>query len=319
MYEINLYQKLYDLVRQIPKGKITTYKALALALGDLKAIRVVGRMLNQNPDLIIPCHRVIMSNGEIGGYKLGKAKKKQLLRREGLELKDSKVIDYEKHLFTAFKTDYPLKTLRQEQIKLAHKLILEDKFDRIEKVVGVDVGYKGRVGYGGGVVLNQEFEVLEQKRVKKKIFFPYLTTYFAYCEIPVILEVIKKLESKIDLIMVNAHGIAHPRGLGAASHLGLLISKPVIGVAQKRLCGEYTEPKIREWTKLRYKGKTIGGVLLSKSGCKPIFVSPGNFISLESSLEIVKRFLGKHKLPEPLRLADLLVRNKIKEDQTRIN
>jgi methylated-DNA-[protein]-cysteine S-methyltransferase len=96
---MNFKEKCYNLVKKIPKGKITTYKEIAEALGT-KGYRAVGNALNKNPNPItVPCHRVVKSNGEVGGYVKGTEKKIELLRSEGIPIKDNKVIDFEKYFF----------------------------------------------------------------------------------------------------------------------------------------------------------------------------------------------------------------------------
>ncbi|MBO3755449.1 MAG: endonuclease V, partial [Candidatus Brockarchaeota archaeon] len=123
---------------------------------------------------------------------------------------------------------------------------------------------------------------------------------------PAIMETYVKLENKPDVVMINGHGIAHPLFCGIASHVGVLLKGPAtIGVAGSKLCGEYDEaPEAEgEWSALKYKGKVVGAVLLTRRGCKPIFVSPGHKISLKSSVEIVKHFITSHRLPLPLQRA----------------
>jgi len=203
---------------------------------------------------------------------------------------------------------YTITALIKEQIKLSEKLVLEDNFSKIEKIAGVDQAYhKGRI-FSCIVVLDRNFRILEKVFADDVISFPYIPGFLAYREMPVILKAYKKLKTKPDILLVDGHGIAHPRRLGIASHLGLLLKIPTIGVAKKKLVGNYKEPKkVFDAEKLIYNKKTVGYVLKTKENSRPIFISPGNFISLKSSIKIVKECLRNEKLPEPIRFAHKFV------------
>jgi deoxyribonuclease V len=205
-----------------------------------------------------------------------------------------------------------------EQRKLSKKLVLKDHFflSNIKTVAGVDQAFlgedEGKV-LSCFVILNYEnyenMELIEHSYGEKEVDFPYIPGLLAYREMPAILEAYEKLKQKPDVILVDGHGIAHPRNFGLASHLGFLLKKPTIGVAKRKLVGEFEEPKVRgECKKLKYKEKPVGYVLKTKENSKPIFISPGNLISLESSLKIIKSCLREEeKLPEPIRLAHKFV------------
>jgi len=121
---MNLFEYTYNLVRQIPPGKISTYGAVAKALGDVIASRAVGRMMNQNPDAnTMPCYKIVHSDGRLGGFGLGINDKIRRLKNDNILVKDGKIVDFENVLFTDFKTTYPLKKLRKEQINLSKKII----------------------------------------------------------------------------------------------------------------------------------------------------------------------------------------------------
>jgi len=147
-------------------------------------------------------------------------------------------------------------------------------------------------------------EVIEKEFSETAVDLPYIPGLLAFREGPPMIETYKKLKRKPDILLVDGHGIAHPRGVGIASHVGVLLDIATIGIAKKRLVGDYRIPdRVGESRPLLYKGKVVGNVLKSKKGCNPIFISPGNKISVESSLEIVKDCIREHKLPEPVRLA----------------
>lgn len=308
-YSMNIYQAVYDMVSQIPSGKVSTYGEIAISLGDIRAARAVGRILNSNPKLVkVPCHRVVHSNSDVGGYRLGVKKKIGLLKDEGIEVRDGKVEAFSSFLFSDFKTDYPLRKLRKEQKILNKKVILDDTFEKIETVAGVDVAYSDNDAYGACVVFDYETKkIIDEKIVKTKIDFPYISTYLSFREYPVIEKIMKTLKEKPTVLMIDGNGILHPFGIGLASHAGVLLNILTIGVAKTLLCGkpEFTPEKEGDFSRIIYKNKTIGFCLKSSKNAKPVFVSPGQKVSFETSLEVVKRFC-KYRIPEPIRMADMV-------------
>ncbi len=147
--------------------------------------------------------------------------------------------------------------------------------------------------------------------------FKYIPGFLSFCEGPAIIQAIDKLFHKPDLILFDGHGIAHPKNLGIASHIGVLLNIPSIGCAKSRLTGTYKEPgtKKGQWSELIFKNKIIGSVLRTKDSTRPVFVSPGHLIDIISAREIVISCTTKFRIPEPLRRADIFSR-KIKNDFT---
>jgi deoxyribonuclease V len=189
------------------------------------------------------------------------------------------------------------------QRRLAEKVILEDCFERVEVVGGLDVSY--HKGVGVSVLSLLEFEtqkVLKTYYVKAEVPIPYVPGFLAFREAPLHLALLKKVKG-YDVVLVDGHGIAHPRGLGIASHVGVVANVPTVGVAKKRLVGEERECGSKKC--LVYKGRTVAYVI--ERGSRKLYVSPGHCVSLESAYEIVKA-LTKHKLPEPIRVSDSLSR-----------
>ncbi|HHE75696.1 MAG TPA: methylated-DNA--[protein]-cysteine S-methyltransferase [Candidatus Aciduliprofundum boonei] len=301
---MDIYTYFYNLVMQIPRGMVSTYGALARALGDIRAARACGVMLSQNPDPPrIPCHRVVMSDGSIGGFTHpeGIKRKMELLRSEGVEIVGGKIVNFRDKLFEEFKTDYPLKKLQDEQIKLKRKVILKDDFSP-QFVGGVDISYDGRMAYGVLAIFDTRGKLVERIEKIMKIKFPYIPTYLAFKEEPLISSLLKEWSEPL-VLMVDGNGILHPRGMGLATYVGVKNDVPTIGVAKKLLMGEVRGVHIY------LSGKRVGAFL--KSGIKKgIYVSPGHRISLETSLKIVKEYL-KYKNPEPLRIAHLFA-NKLR-------
>ncbi|MEW6739841.1 MAG: deoxyribonuclease V [Nitrospirota bacterium] len=142
----------------------------------------------------------------------------------------------------------------------------------------------------------------------EKIRFPYIPGLLSFREGHAIINAIRKLNIKPDLILFDGQGIAHPKGIGIASHIGVILNIPAIGCAKSRLVGEFEEPAVTKgsWAYLYYKGMKVGAVLRTRSSVKPVFVSPGHMIDIDSSIEIVMKCVFRYRIPEPLRRADHL-------------
>jgi deoxyribonuclease V len=150
-------------------------------------------------------------------------------------------------------------------------------------------------------------EVVEQKYAVVDEKFPYIAGFLSYRESPAVIEAYSKLENIPDLLILEGSGILHQRKIGMASHVGLLIDKPTIGITKTLLCGEVKDGKVI------VDKEVLGFELKTKEHGNPIYVSPGNKITLDKSLEIVKKLIKPpHKLPEPLHLAHRYA-NKIRE------
>lgn len=153
------------------------------------------------------------------------------------------------------------------------------------------------------------------RTARKKARFPYVPGLLSFREGEAFISAIRKLKRKPDVIIVDGQGIAHPLGIGIASHIGVLLGIPTIGCAKTRLVGEHAEPgpKRGHWAPLIYKRKKIGAVLRTRDGVKPVYVSPGHLIDLEASVKIVMQSLTQYRLPEPIRRADRLSRELTKK------
>lgn len=203
---------------------------------------------------------------------------------------------------------YP-KTLEEaEKIQkefLKKLVLLPLDFSKVTLIAGVDVSYVGDQALGVVVVINKNFEVIEVIHETFKVTFPYVPGFLAFREAPVILKCFEKLKSNPDVVLFDGQGIAHPRRLGIATHVGILLDIPTIGVAKSILYGKCEKPSdVGQATELKDKnGEVIGFCYLSKKNTKPIVISPGYKTNLESSLHIVKSLLNGFKLPEPVRLA----------------
>lgn len=198
----------------------------------------------------------------------------------------------------------------REQIDLTDTIALDD----IHSVAGVDNAYSGRdlgaTAYA--VVVAMQFpalEIIEAAYGSAPVTFPYVPGLLTFREAPAILDAFDRLAIKPDVVLFDGQGIAHPRRFGLASHLGVLLDRPSIGVAKSRLTGKYQEPKneFGAWSPLVDRGEVVGAAVRSKPGHAPLFVSPGNHISLEMAVAVVLACCRGHFLPEPTRLAHNLV------------
>ena len=306
---INLYRECSVITNQVPKGMVTTYGALAVALGDMRARRAVGVMMNTyTPEYMMPCHRVVYAGGKLGGFAYGSEEKIKRLAPEGVRVRDGEIVDFENIYFTDFKVAEPraLEQGREEQHKLAKKVRVKDTDALPEIVLALDVSYSGMRAFGAGALYDlAKRKLLDIIRVEKKIDFPYVPTYLAYREMPVFKEIIEKVDEEV-IVSADGNGTLHPFGLGIASHLGVDLERPSIGVAKGKLCGEVSDPPNNqgESSPVTLEGRTIGHSLKTSARAKPIFVSPGHMVSMETSINMVKA-LSITKIPEPLKIAHM--------------
>lgn len=197
---------------------------------------------------------------------------------------------------------------RQAQIGLAGKVRFTPLKPDPTIVAGIDCAFSkdGRKIFAVAVVLRLPgFELVETVSAARKVTFPYIPGLLSFREAPVCIAAVEKLQSRPDLFMIDGQGIAHPRRLGLAAHLGLFFDKPTIGCAKSRLTGEYKEPAPEKGahTLLTSQSETIGAVVRTRSNVKPLFVSVGNRCTLDDAVRIVLACCVKYRLPEPTRLA----------------
>mgnify|MGYP000403218507 FL=1 len=197
---------------------------------------------------------------------------------------------------------------RALQQRLADQVLVDDRLPRPETVAGVDVGMESRTTARAAVVVlrRSDLQPLDYALASEPVRFPYVPGLLSFREVPVILQALERLTRIPDLLLVDGQGIAHPRGLGVASHLGLESGLPAVGVAKNRLVGDYDPvPETKgSWCSLHYQGREVGAVLRTRSGVKPLFVSPGHRISLATAIEQVMACVTRYRLPETTRWAD---------------
>ncbi|WP_313027149.1 deoxyribonuclease V [Pseudomonas lopnurensis] len=202
---------------------------------------------------------------------------------------------------------------RLMQQALAAQARLEDDFASLRLIAGVDVGFEegGAITRAAVVLLDAAtLEVVAQSLARIPTSMPYIPGLLSFRELPAVLQALEALPEVPDLIFSDGHGIAHPRRLGIAAHLGVVTGLPTIGVAKKILTGEHDELDLARGSRvdLRDKrtGEVIGSVLRSKDKVRPLIVSPGNRVSLATAPRLVMQYVTRYRLPEPTRLADRL-------------
>lgn len=205
------------------------------------------------------------------------------------------------------------------QNNLRDKIITENEHGEIRYIGGADISCNrlSPVGYAVVVVMTfPDLEVVEEKFVKAEIKFPYIPGLLAFREAPILLKAFEKLKIEPDLIIFDGQGIAHPRGMGIASHLGIILNKPTIGCAKSKLFGTYKEPGNNEGDfsylySPQEADNVIGAVVRTKSNTKPVFVSIGHKIDLPTSIKFILKCTKGYRIPEPTRIAHNLVSKQI--------
>lgn len=197
----------------------------------------------------------------------------------------------------------------QEQLRT--KVITKDCLGKVKYVAGVDIGFEDNYAISKAAVAVLSFpelELVESAIARMPTAFPYVPGYLSFREIPAILAVLPQLKITPDLILCDGQGLAHPRRLGLACHLGVLLDLPTIGVAKSLFIGKHEELPTEKgsWVELIDKNETIGVVLRSRANVKPIYVSVGHKISLPTAIDYVTNCLTKYRLPETTRWADKL-------------
>lgn len=202
------------------------------------------------------------------------------------------------------------------QENLRGEIITSDSFQEpVKYVAGVDMGFEaeGTISRAAVAVLSfPDLKLLESAIARRPTSFPYIPGFLSFREIPAVLDALEKISIIPDIILCDGQGIAHPRRFGIACHLGLIIDIPTIGVAKSLLIGKHQElPEQRgSWQPLVNRGETIGAVLRTRTGTKPLYVSSGYRISLTTAIDYVLRCTPKYRLPETTRIADKLASQK---------
>ncbi len=207
--------------------------------------------------------------------------------------------------------DVDLQQARRIQEQFRKNIVFKKLEDRPQLVAGADVAYckRDRLLYGAVVVMNlSSISVVETSCATLPETFPYIPGYLSFREGPVLLKAFEGTSTIPDAVIFDGQGLAHPRGLGLATHLGLFLDLPTVGCAKSRLTGEYENlgEEKGDWCELHQKGRPIGAVVRTKKGVRPLFVSIGYGLTLDESIHIVLKTAYKYRIPEPLREAHRL-------------
>jgi deoxyribonuclease V len=201
------------------------------------------------------------------------------------------------------------------QNQLQPEVITEDQLGEVQYVAGVDVGFEQDYAISRAAVAVLSFpdlQLVEQAIARRPTTFPYVPGFLSFREVPVVIDALEQVTTIPDLILCDGQGIAHPRRFGLACHLGVLTDMPTIGVAKSLLIGKHEELPVEKgsWQPLRYKGKIVGAVVRSRTGVRPLYVSLGHRISLNTAIDYTLRCITKYRLPETTRWADKLASNR---------
>jgi deoxyribonuclease V len=195
---------------------------------------------------------------------------------------------------------------REIQQQLRERVLVQPYSAQPERVAGVDVSVKRGLARAAVVLLSYpDLIPLQAATAEEAALFPYVPGLLAFREGPVVLKALERLEARPDVLIFDAQGLAHPRRIGLATHLGVLLDLPAVGCAKSCLCGTHSEPgeEKGQWTPLLDRGEVIGAVVRTRSRVKPVFVSIGHRVDLEAAISLVMNCTTRYRLPETTRWA----------------
>jgi len=198
------------------------------------------------------------------------------------------------------------------QRQLADRIRVIKLRKTVRLIAGADMAFSpdGNRCLAGVVVYDLTIQqVIEEQLAWRKVRFPYVPGLLSFREAPAVLAAIRKLKTEPDVFMFDAHGLAHPRRLGLAAHVGLLLDRPAIGCAKSLLCGKYQEPPATpgKFAPLIHEDELVGAILRTRKGVKPVYVSVGHRVSLQDAVDVVLASVTRYRIPEPTRQAHILV------------
>jgi deoxyribonuclease V len=203
------------------------------------------------------------------------------------------------------------------QKQLASQVVVKPLPKRITLVAGADVGYSSRYKTAVAALATYTYPSLEFRELVQfsgKIVYPYMPGLLSFRELPLLLKAFQLLQGQPDVVLCDGQGVAHPRRLGLASHLGLWLDLPTVGCAKKKLVGTHGEvgAKKGQYRSLMHHYERVGVALRTRTKVKPLYVSPGHLADFESSRRLVMRCCSKYRLPEPIRQAHLAVQRAVR-------
>jgi deoxyribonuclease V len=319
----DLEGQLWELLALVPAGQVATYGLLADALGDRKAARWIGHvLLHHDHQPGCRCHRVVRSDGQPGAFITGEpTQKADLLTAEGVEIANGRVC-LDNHLANVHCESPPLVRLRQFQELSVARISLTASPSAPTTVAAVDVSYgpSGEAVAAYAIFNTDETGAIEAQpdwyvTSARRVSFPYISSYLAFRELPVLLDLMEKVRAAgklADVVLVDGSGILHPRRIGIATLLGIVADVATIGVTKKRLCGkvDLRDAAPGELRPVTVDEEPLGWAYLARSGSKrPLFVSPGhrsNVTLCHELFAMLSKVSGK--LPSPIHFVDRLSR-----------
>lgn len=313
----DMVAQLLSLVDQVPAGRVTTYGALATALGDVIASRWAAHfLLHDARSAAWPSHRIVRADGNLGLYAHGDANDKAaMLKKEGVEIVGGKV-DLTTYSTSITAHDSPLVALRELQAVARERAQLQPLPQSPRWVAGLDVSYIGEhQGVGGYVLVDATTGKLAwSTMVTCDVPFPYISSYLTFRELPVLVQLLaaaKVADRLADVYMIDGAGVLHPRRIGVAAHFGVLADVPTIGVTKTHLAGSFDSRNMRagEPREIRDGDEPLGFAIAPRASSKKLlYVSAGHRIDRTGACEVVQRMLQGHASPEPIYWADRLSR-----------
>jgi deoxyribonuclease V len=323
----DLQRHLDALLRQVPRGRVTTYGELARALGDVRAARWVGESLLNHPhNDRCGCHRVVRSTGEVGLYVTGDAAEKAArLVRDGITVEDQRVNLTSAMRAGEFDSPAPLRRLVDFQQSVRRRLQLTPLRREPGLLCGLDVAYLPDGTASGAAVLIDAatLETVGEESGRMPAAFPYIPGYLAFRELPLMMMIWRLAAAHASrgvVCFVDGNGMLHPRRAGVASCFGVLADVPTIGIGKSLLCGrvEPSGPSAAEAPPVVDQGEIVARSLKSRDSSRPIYVSVGNRLTLEDAVRLTRRCLTEHRLPEPIHRADRLSKRNAVSGQQRV-
>lgn len=237
----DLYLEAFKLAAQIPRGKVSTYGAIAKALGDVSASRTVGQIMSADRErpFPVPCHRVIYSDGRTGWYTgsgRGAERKREMLRSEGVEILDGRIKDPGSAVFTDFSGDPLLRRMAEAQREIASSVSQEGDARKFERLAALDVSYRGDQAFAAMVVVDRDGKVVGERTASCVVNFPYVPGYLGFREMRPYTSVMGE-PGEDTLYLIDGHGRAHPRRAGVACQFGVVHQVAAAGVAKTILAG----------------------------------------------------------------------------------
>lgn len=198
---------------------------------------------------------------------------------------------------------------KEMQNELMRKVMLVPREKAPRLIAGIDVAFLESHAIGvASLFTYPDLFHIEDRHAVTDVHFPYIPGFLSFREGPAMVCALSHFKKKPDIILVDGQGIAHPKGLGIASFIGVILNMPTVGCAKSRLIGDYSEPCMDKGccSTLTYKERTIGSVLRTRERTRPVFVSPGHMTDLDHAIQVVMTCAVRYRIPEPLRRADHL-------------